>query len=352
MLRTIFAAIGFCISSVTWAIADDNPCVELSRVIGLNYAKNLSVDQQQIVTKADLCSESYSSASSTRQAQLQASYKLFSGSASASADEVQVAQSSQCGGQYGEYWRNQIASAEGRTVSAEGASVIAACFSLTSDALYPVLEVANFGREITFAMQYRPTTDSTITISQFGPTDLRNNDCTVTKRNTSIPVRNLGDVVQTLGPTKSLSMSCHRRSTVQQINGVENKCTDETIFNIATSGPVKAIKIPRTCEQMVLPSRADRIEDDVKALRTAIANRNTTVDASLATLRGVHLQCVEQVANGATATCDAGFVATGCSAGYNYGSHSIDADQRTCRTDQSPAGQWTRAHCCKIIPSP
>jgi hypothetical protein len=44
------------------------------------------------------------------------------------------------------------------------------------------------------------------------------------------------------------------------VNGVTYDCTKETIFVIATSSPVKAIKIPRVCSETIQESRADRIE--------------------------------------------------------------------------------------------
>jgi hypothetical protein len=95
---------------------------------------------------------------------------------------------------------------------------------------------------------------------------------------------------------------------------------------------------------------------NLNATYTALSQRLNQVDATLSgavngisgTVNNVHLECHDiYTPNSGTATCDAGFVATGCSAGYNYGSHQIQ-NGITCVTDVVPAGQWTRAHCCRV----
>jgi hypothetical protein len=239
---------------------EPNPCVELAKVIGINYSHYLSVDEQKATAKADMCSQSWSSASSSRRAQISAGYAAFTGSASGSDEEVQQAQSNHCENHFGEYWRNQIRTSEARTVSSEGAAVLTSCLSMTADALNPTLQMANNGQEITMAVQYRPSVQADIHIRLFGPMDLRENTCNVTKQNSTVQVAKPNDVAQVLRPTESITMNCRRTATNTQINGVAYNCTKETIFNIATSGPVKAIKIPRVCSQTIQESRADRIE--------------------------------------------------------------------------------------------
>jgi hypothetical protein len=133
---------------------EEQPCVALANTIGLNYSRYLDVDQQRAVAKADMCSESYSKATRSQQAQIEVGYKLFSGSASASAEAIQEAQSKHCENHFGEYWRNQIKAGEARTVSSEGAAVIAACLDLTFNNLFPTLTIANNGKEVVMAGQY------------------------------------------------------------------------------------------------------------------------------------------------------------------------------------------------------
>ena len=156
------------------------------------------------------------------------------------------------------------------------------CLSMTADFLYPTLEFANDGREVTMAIQYRPTIQATIQIIGFGPMDLKENTCLVTKDNKVINLSQPGDVSQTLRPTQSITLSCTRPSHATEINGVAYNCTKETIFNVATSGPVKAINVPRVCSETIKESRADKIEQRVQEL----IGQLSAVTTQVKTLRG------------------------------------------------------------------
>ena len=253
------------------AMAEENVCVELARTIGLNYQNYLDVDQQQAVAKADLCSDNYSSASSTKQAQLQASYKVFSGSASASDAEVQVAQSHYCEGHFGAYWRNQIKTGEARTVSEEGAAVITNCIELTNKGLFPSLTIANDGQEVALSVQYKPAVVGDIKIKQFGPSDVTKASCTITKEGSTLHMAKITDAAQTLRPADSVLLTCLRELKDKKIDGVTYRCTDETIFSIATSGTTKSIKIPKICNQTIEESRADKLEKQIKQINDQLA---------------------------------------------------------------------------------
>lgn len=62
--------------------------------------------------------------------------------------------------------------------------------------------------------------------------------------------------------------------------------------------------------------------------------------------RSPKLECQSVQSLGRSAVCPSGFVATGCAAGMNKGSHSIK-DANTCVTDENV--DWTTAHCCRTI---
>lgn len=62
--------------------------------------------------------------------------------------------------------------------------------------------------------------------------------------------------------------------------------------------------------------------------------------------RSPKLECQSVSSLGQSAVCPSGFVATGCAAGMNKGSHSI-RDANTCVTNESV--DWTAAHCCRTI---
>jgi hypothetical protein len=276
------------------ANADEGTCVELAKTIGINYASYLNIDERRAIAKADMCSENYSGASRSRQAQIEASYRLFEGAASGSDNEITQSQSKYCEGKFGDYWRNQIRTGQAQTISSEGASVINTCLLMNSDFLFPTLVIANAGQEITMAVQYKPTVVAEIKVAQFGPSDLKENSCTVTRENALIDVTQPSDVAQTLKPLGSITTNCKRALASTQIDGVTYQCTKETIFVVATSGPVRAIKIPRVCSETIQESRADRIEkkadsalEQAEVAKRMVAALKDGTNAVLAQLRAL-----------------------------------------------------------------
>jgi hypothetical protein len=176
------------------ANAQEDVCVELAKQVGLNYTKYFDQDQERAIQKADLCSENYSSSSKDRKLQIQASYKVFSGSVTSSDSEVTEAQNKYCESKFGDCCRNKIHTAEARTVSGEGANIIGTCLGLTKSSLLPTLDIANNGTDVTMGIQYVPQTGGPITVKFFGPIDLKENTCVVTKPNSVVPVSRLSDL--------------------------------------------------------------------------------------------------------------------------------------------------------------
>ena len=245
------------------AFSQENTCVDLAKVVGVNYSRYLDKDEQRSVSKADMCSASYNSASSSTKAQIEAGYLAFSGTASKESSQLQVAQNEICEGKFGDFWRNQIKTGEARLISSEGAAVINTCLNLNTQSLYPNLTMQADGQEFAVSVQYRPTVNSTISVSQFGPVDLTKNDCSVTNGNQFIKASKAADISQTLSPTQSIFMSCKRQLELVKIKDAEYKCSPEVLFAIATSGPVNALKIPRVCTEEIKPARLEALEKDV-----------------------------------------------------------------------------------------
>ena len=114
-----------------------------------------------------------------------------------------------------------------------------------------------------------------------------------------IKVNQTNDVAQTLKPLGSITTTCMRKPepVPTQIDGVTYDCTKETIFVIATSGPVRAVKIPRVCSQTIEPSRADRIEKQVAEATGRLQSQVDSLSAGLNevtdrvnAVAGIHLQ--------------------------------------------------------------
>ncbi len=142
---------------------------------------------------------------------------------------------------------------------------------MTSDSLYPNIAIANGGQEIVMQMQFKPGLPSSeITIKQFGPLDLKENTCFVTKGITTINVSQPSDVVQTLKQYESISLRCTRKLDSTRINGVDYACTKEVILNIVTSGPAKLLKIPKVCSTAIAESRADSLERGIQQVEKQI----------------------------------------------------------------------------------
>jgi hypothetical protein len=100
---------------------------------------------------------------------------------------------------------------------------------------------------------------------------------------------------------------------------------------------LQSLQVQLDKQQQLIRSLEERFD------RHAIAEK--TLIESLST-RSPRLDCQSVSAAGQRAVCPSGYLATGCAAGQNKGSHSIQ-NANTCVTDQ--AADWTAAHCCRTI---
>lgn len=265
-----------CILTASSAYAENDTCVALARIVGVNHTKYLAVDQQRSVAKADMCSADYHTASSSKKAQIAAAYSVYSLNASGSDDEIQAEQHSACEGHFGDYWRNQINTKDALEVSTEGASVIKECLALVASELIPNLSIANDGKKIHFSVQWRPSAETPLKISLFGPTDLQSDTCIVTKDGKAIPLTEISDAAQILHSTESVTVDCERSAHTVKIDGVDRTCTDETIFEIATNGPTSSMIIPRVCKDEIQTSELYNIRQSIKNLNDRMGNVPTT----------------------------------------------------------------------------
>jgi hypothetical protein len=111
-----------------------------------------------------------------------------------------------------------------------------------------------------------------IKIKQFGPSDITKASCTITKEGSALHMTKITDAAQTLRPADSVLLTCLRELKDKNIDGVTYKCTDETIFSIATSGTTKSIKIPKICNQTIEKSRADQLKTQIDEIAASIKN--------------------------------------------------------------------------------
>ena len=118
------------------------------------------------------------------------------------------------------------------------------CLRLTKNGLYPRLEVDSDGTKFRLTVTWIPNNIdvlNTLNVSLFGPTDLISNSCTITKNNKTVAMTSLNDATQTFHPKDEVIVDCDRRPRSIDIGGKDRTCSDETIFDIATSGPTQSI---------------------------------------------------------------------------------------------------------------
>lgn len=170
------------------------------------------------------------------------------------------------------------------TVSEDGAKVVLACLELTKADLYPVLAVGDVGdkiQEVDFTVQYKPDVPKKIKLVVFGPQDPKESSCKVTKNGHQIVVNDPDDVVQDIPASWSVTMTCKRLIKPVTIDGVNANCTDETIFVVATEGPVKFINVPRSCTQVIAKSEASKLQKEIDSTNIEIGRHWITYESEL-----------------------------------------------------------------------
>ena len=66
-----------CILTTSSAYAENDTCVALARIVGVNHTKYLAVDQQRSVAKADMCSASITQPPAPRRLRLLQLIRLY-----------------------------------------------------------------------------------------------------------------------------------------------------------------------------------------------------------------------------------------------------------------------------------
>jgi hypothetical protein len=131
-----------------------------------------------------------------------------------------------------------------------------------------------------------------------------------------------------------------------------SEMTNNTLLintNIDTVGP---FDVPSKAF-LDLSAKVDSLQNQANVITTRVSQGEGTtgqntqnIGVVTSRLNAASLECVDVTANGADASCQSGWLATGCTAGKNYASHSIQ-NKVTCHT-HSLAADWTTAHCCRV----
>lgn len=329
------------------SFAAEDACVELANVIGINSKSTLSQDQQRNVYKADLCISKYSESSGSRRAQIEAAYKVFSFGASGSTEEINKAQENSCDNKFGDFWRSQLTTLEEQTVSTAGVEAISNCLLLKNAALIPNMTMTNNGKQYSVGLHYKPDVGSPLDIKMFSAQDLTYDKCKVTSSGGKvIDVKQMSDVSQKLAASGSVTITCSRPSEETVNEGIKYDCTRETLFVIATSGPITSLKIPRVCSQQFENSKANELIAKINTLDQKVQNSSVDLGKLGNRYTQTVLSCLTVTSGGQNTSCPANYTVAGCYAGQNKSSHSVTDNGMTCHTDQPV--DWTGAHCCKV----
>lgn len=234
-------------------------CESIIRSANYNQAQSVNVDQRYSLQKANFCLSEYDKASQAQRAQIEASYGLFSGGASASASNITERQKAICESHYGEYWFSQLNFTDQKTVSDAAMDTVKACIEALAGGLRvePMLSVNE--DSVIISLNW----------SGFAPLKLNR----IIKGNDSIKCK-LDDFDSddsraknlTLNPGTAKAVVCNRTKSAESISGEIVNCYRPTQIAIDSNAKVVPINLFRRCETDYLISKAKAIEVQVKSI--------------------------------------------------------------------------------------
>jgi hypothetical protein len=267
------------ILSTTYASAIEQAfCLGILDRVNYNLLRSSSAQAQQTINKANLCSAEYDRASQSQKANIEVGYKLFTGSASQSADEVKEHQKQMCESKYGEYWYSQSASSEQRVAVIEALQSVDRCIELSrKNKLDISTTISEDNKDVNFVIKWNDT--GTLRINYAGPSPWNAAQCYVK----GIPVQRASDLSTQLQSVTGWTFSCKRQSKAVTINQETINCVEPMIVSIDTDRVAESIIIPRACDADYLISRAKQVEDKVEKLSKDIEESRSKLAALAAT---------------------------------------------------------------------
>ena len=234
-------------------------CVDLARVMSRETERSASKSQINIVKKANFCSSKYEGSSNTQKAQIEASYGLFSGGASGSAQQISQKQEQECGGQFGSYWSDQVNSSDFDRVSQVGADVIRGCLQTKSFRLHSLV-IQGTGIEASFTNG----TSSDVTINGVYVTPEGIATCRIQHDG-----KNITDITSFHGQLKAnndLSLICtrkpHTEGTIDHYLG--------GIIGVSTPDGTASVPLVEYAEPPITEKAADSIKASIASLKASV----------------------------------------------------------------------------------
>jgi hypothetical protein len=254
-------------------------CIGILDRVNYNFLKKSSSDQQYALTKANLCSAEYDVATEAQKANIDASYKLFSGAGGASREQIKERQKSECSGHYGEHWYRQANLSEQRIAVTEALDTVSKCIALSQSKNLKISTViSGDNKQIDFVLRWKDGTP--LKVHYAGPQPWDDLKCYVN----GIGVAGPGDLSASIAPVAEWAFSCKREVTDEDIGGEKVKCMKPFNVVINTDKVSESIPVPRYCDRDYNLSMADKIQQtvdelsgDIRSTRSELANLSKAV---------------------------------------------------------------------------
>lgn len=243
-------------------------CESILKSANYNQYHSVATIDQGAVTKANLCIADYSSATKEQQAQISASYGLFSGNAGASATEITTAQHNECGGHYGAYWFSQLNLSDQKVVSDAALGAVKDCIDKYAQGLKvePTFSEPD-ERELSVHLTWQHGTPLRLRRISVEP---RNGaDCDIDGQSITAP-RAFNH--RNISPAGSVTLTCSRKPETRVISGETVQCYSEGLIVIDVTDSPATIPLFRHCNTDYLASRAAAVEGDVSQIRSDLGN--------------------------------------------------------------------------------
>jgi hypothetical protein len=254
-------ALAFCTIAHSQSI-----CEAIIRSANYNQYQSVSQNQQYSLQKANFCLAEYDKSTSEQRAQIEASYKVFSGSASGSSEQIRERQRTECDSKYGEYWFSQLGLVSQKVVSDKAMDTVAQCVKAFGSGLRVEPTFSETETALTVALTW--TRSSDLPFRGIIRTPSESVKCRLENRDVGDAGLFNGRVIR---PGTSATFSCERTAKIETISGEQVSCLPEALVAIDVLESPVTLNLFRRCNTDYLIGRAKKVEGEVQALRSELA---------------------------------------------------------------------------------
>lgn len=259
------------IGALCATIEGQQVCEAILKSANYNQYHSLAQNQQYSLQKANFCLAEYEKASSEQRAQVEASYKLFSGGASGSSAQVSERQKQECDSKYGEYWFNQLGLQSQKVVSDKAMETVARCVEALRLGLRVVPTLSEDEKVIIVALTWMAARELPFRGIVRAPDTAVS--CYLDGRDTDAAGLFTRRAIK---PGASVVFKCERKPTIETISGERVECLPPALIAIDVLESPITLNLFRKCSTDFLLARAREVEASVAALR---AELKTMADA-------------------------------------------------------------------------